>query len=54
MVLDTFTLQHLKCINNDKINVLHIFLNIQINVEKNAMILLNMTKPIVGGGKYLF
>ncbi len=32
------------------INVLHVFLNIQIN----AMILLNMTKPPVGGGKCLF
>ncbi len=37
-----------------KINVLHIFLNIQIHFEKKAMILLNMTKPQVGGGKYLF
>ncbi len=30
------------------------FFYIQINVEKNAMILLNMTKPPVGGGKCLF
>ncbi len=35
----------------DKINVLHIFLNIQINVEKNAMIVLNMIKPPVGDGR---
>ncbi len=30
------------------------FFNIHINIEKNAMILLNMTKPPVGGGKSLF
>ncbi len=43
VVLDAITRQHFKCINNFyKINVLHIFLN--INVEKKAMILLNMKK----------
>ncbi len=54
VVLDAFTLQHFNWINNLIRLMFYIFfLNIQINVEKNAMILLNMTKPY-GGGKCLF
>ncbi len=53
--LNAFTLHNFKCIHFFyKTNVSLFFLNMQINVEKNAMILLNMTKPPVGGGKCLF
>ncbi len=55
MALDAFILQHVKCIHNFIRLLFYIFvLNIQIKVEKNAKILLNMTKPPVGGGKCLF
>ncbi len=44
-----------KCINNFIRFMFYIFfLNIQINVEIYAKILLNMTKPPVGSSKYVF
>ncbi len=44
VVLDAFTVQHLKCINNCIILMFNIFF---LNIQINAMILLNMTRPPV-------